>query len=107
TGVSLIAPNVRINITGTWQTPRGVVQLQAAQIKFNKAPSTDPPLDDIDLSIRLDRQTASINHCRFLVQDQRVSLTGAIPLGENFWGEKIIVPDWKKAQARLEIDNAQ
>jgi len=107
TDLALTAPNLRLNVSGTLQAPQGVVEFQAAQIKFRKAPATVPGLDDIDVSLRLDRQTARLYRGHFLVQGQPVNLSGEIPLGESFWTRETKIPNWTNATAHVQIDRAQ
>jgi len=107
TDLTLTAPNLRLNVSGTLQAPRGVVEFQAAQIKFRKAPAAVPAFDDIDLSLRLDRQTARLFRGNCLVQGQLVNLSGEVPLSESFWTRETKIPNWTNATAHLQIDHAQ
>jgi len=106
-GLRMVAPNLQLNVSGTLQAPQGVIQFQASQIRLRNAVTNIPPLDDIDLEVVLDRQTARIKECNCLVQGQPLRLTGEIPLGESFWSQEVSLPDWKAAHGHLSIQNAQ
>jgi translocation and assembly module TamB len=107
TDLALTAPSVKLDLSGTLQEPRGLVQVQAAQIKFRKAKGPAPALDDVDVSLRLDRQRARLSRGQFLLEGQLVSLKGEVPLGESFWTRETKVPNWTNATAQLQIDHAQ
>ena len=105
-GLGLLAPDLRLDLSGTWQAPLGTVQLQASQIRFRKNPKI-PPVDHLQFSLKLDREKARIEECRFLVQEQPVLLTGELPLGERLWSGETRAPDWSKAEGHLLIERAQ
>jgi translocation and assembly module TamB len=107
TGVSMVAPNLQVDISGTFDAPQGSIQAQASQLRFRTSLTNVPPLDDVDIEIELDRKTAKIKQCQCLVQGQPVLLTGELPLGESFWGRKLEWPVWKNARAHLMVRNAQ
>src|SRR5262249_44060340 len=90
-GLAFLAPDLRLDLSGTWQAPLGTIQFQASQIQFRKNPKI-PAVDDLQFSIKLDRKKARIEKCRFLVQQQPVELGGELPLGEKLWAGEI--PDW-------------
>src|SRR5207245_11255248 len=108
-GMVLRDTNLSVNVSGTWPAARGEIQLQAQQIQFRKSAKRIPTLEALRLAVQLDRQQARVAECQLLVQGQPVTLTGEIPLGENFWarlGERKY-PDWENASARLQIEEAQ
>ena len=107
TGLSLTAPQVRVSLSGTWQAPRGLVQVQAAQVQLRKPASKLHALEDLDLVLHLDHQVARVNRCLFLIQGQRVTVTAEVPLGERVWSQTPKMPDWRQAQAHLQMQDAQ
>src|SRR5262249_41752738 len=107
TGLSFMAPRLRLAISGTPQAPSGSIQLQAAQIKLRKLDPKIPALDNVDLTVRLDRQIMLVNRCQFLLQGQAVRLSGELPLGETFRSRRVLAADWKQARGHLQIENAQ
>jgi len=106
TGLGFLAPELRLDLSGTWQAPVGTLRAQASQIKLRNSPKI-PTLDDLQLSLRFDRDRVRIGECRFLVQEQPVLLTGELPLGEALWTGRSRTLDWSKAVAHLQIERAQ
>src|SRR5439155_16948323 len=68
-----------------------------------------PALDNFVAELQLDQQVANLTDCQLLVQGQPVTLTGQMPLGEDFWSKlkHKQLPGWEKATARLRIENAE
>ena len=66
TELSLVAPNLRLAVSGTLQAPRGVINLQAAQIKSRKAAPNIPAFEDVDVAVQLDREIARVSRGQFL-----------------------------------------
>ena len=85
TGIILTEPDLTANLSGTWEAPRGKIELQARQIQLRKAFPTMPALDDLHIAVQLDRDRASLKEGHLLVQGQSVGLMGELPLGESFW----------------------
>src|SRR5207244_4588446 len=109
TGIVLNQPDFNVNLSGTWAAPRGQIQLRAQAIQFQRIKQDIPKLEKLQLSVQLERERAQISEGQVLVQEQPVILTGEIPLGESFWEgfKNKQLPDWKKASARLRIEDAQ
>jgi len=102
-------PDLRMNLGGTWSSPQGQILLQAERIEFPRAQRQLPSVDNLELALGLDRNSARLTNFQFFVQGQLVSLTGTVPLENEFWqlGRWTPLPDWQKATARLQIKNAQ
>ncbi|HWX21699.1 MAG TPA: translocation/assembly module TamB domain-containing protein [Candidatus Binatia bacterium] len=109
TGVQVSEPKLDMNVSGTWASPRGEVNLSVRQIQFKRATATLPTLEELHVTLQLDRERASLTDGHWLIQGQPVSLTGELPLGQSFWTalrEKKI-PDFDKASAQLRIEDAK
>jgi translocation and assembly module TamB len=109
TGVRLEEPNLSLDLSGTWKAPAGLLTFRARRIKLKQAKLEQLNLEDLRFALVLDREKARLNEGQLLVQGQRLSFTGELPLGENSWIElaKKKLPDWNQASAVLRIPNAQ
>jgi translocation and assembly module TamB len=109
TGIILREPSLKLNLAGTWQAPRGEVDLRAQAFQFRKARFPMPSLESLQLTVQLDAQQARLTEGQVLIQGQSVSLTGEFPLDQSFWASLKAkkLPDWTKARARLRIANAE
>lgn len=109
TGVRLEEPNLNLDLTGTWKAPQGRVTFRARSIKLKQEQSQKLNLSDLRFSLVLDREKARLDEGQLLVQGQRISFTGELPLGESSWIElaKKKLPDWKQASAVVRIQDAQ
>ena len=69
---------------------------------------TNLALSDLRLGLSVDRQAARLTAGQVLIQGQRISFTGELPLDRNSWSELAHkkAPDWTKASGQLRIDNA-
>lgn len=110
TGLRLEEPQLVANLEGTWTAPKGQVTLRVARIELKRSSRPLPAIENVDLLAVLNRATARLERLNFDVEKQPVTITGEIPLGENFWSNlrhKRSLPDWKQATAQLKIENAQ
>ena len=109
TGVHLEDPNVDATISGTWAAPQGQLSLQAKRIQLNQAELKQLKLEDLRLVFTLDSNTARLAEAQLLVQGQRLSASGELPLGANSWKalEQRKPPDLGRATVRLRIQDAQ
>lgn len=109
TGVVLREPNLNVKLEGTWQNPNGEVRAEAQEIQLRQTNHAIPKIEKLKLDVQLTPQLARIGECNFLLQGQRVNLTGEFPLEKTFWShlKEKKPPDWRNASARLQIDNAQ
>ncbi len=107
-GLALTAPELKIELGGTWQAPSGDVWLRVQRVGFPREPARVPPLENVELALHVDRRWAQLTQGQLAFQGQRISVTGQIPLGPEFWRDLRDgrVPDWKKATARVRIQNA-
>ena len=106
TGLRLQEPNLRVDLSGTWKTPRGQVQLRADQMRWREAQSNSLSLEKLRIALQLDRERAQLTECRLLVQGQPLTLSGELPLGESFWNglRDRRFPNWDQAAAHLKFD---
>jgi translocation and assembly module TamB len=108
-GLSLKEPKLEVNVSGTWESPKGQVALQVGEIQLPKSKTPKPTLRNLDLVLSLERERARLIKCGLLVQEQPVSLTGELPLGREFWNElrERKLPNWEEASVRLRVEHAK
>lgn len=110
TGLRLQEPNFTANIEGTWAAPKGQVTLRAERIELSQIKHPLPAIQNLDVLVLMDRVSASVSRFNFDVENQPVSVTAQIPLGETFWSglrHERRLPDWHQATAHLKMENAQ
>jgi translocation and assembly module TamB len=110
TGIEMESPNGRVEVEGTWENPRGQIELTAAKIQMPKLKRPLPNVEDVHIVVTLEEQVARLKNFEFAVQDQPVTIMGKVPLGREFWLsllKKPALPDWRKADARVVILEAQ
>lgn len=106
--IRLIAPELHIDISGTWVRPSGVIRAKAEKIELTTARAV-PSLTDLNLNVNLDEESARAE-LKAAVQEQPVSARGVVPLGRGFWESlrnERRLPDWHEATAELHIENAK
>jgi translocation and assembly module TamB len=108
-GVRLGEPNLDVNVSGTWETPKGDISLRAGEIQLTQTNLSKLSLRDLVVDISLERERARLVKGEVRVQDQPVSLTGEVPLGRSFWNnlQQGKLPNLENASARLRIDRAR
>ncbi len=108
-GVRLEDPDLDFGISGTWDAPQGRLTFQAKSIQLHQAKLKPIKLQDLQLALSLDRERARLSQAQLLIQGQRLSITGELPLGESSWKEleKRKLPNLSRASARLQIRDAQ
>jgi translocation and assembly module TamB len=108
TGVVLREPDFKADISGTWAAPQGTVRLRAAQVKLRKPAAKLPDMEKLEVDLGLTRGAAVLTNLSVLVQGQKVSANGEVPLGEKFWTEwkQQRTPNWDQARGHLEIQHA-
>ncbi len=134
TGVTLVDPQLDANVSGTWELPQGHVEVRVEQIKWRENPpaisglvkrpgggpalsspqskplgGTNISLEDMHLTVELDRELARIKNLSVLLQGQPITMAGEMPLGKSFWmgvERGKVWPDWEKSTARLKMENA-
>jgi hypothetical protein len=109
-GVGLREPDVRAELSGTWNKPQGRLSVRAAAIKFRGAPPEVPPFDTLALLAHIHEDTAEIEFLNFFVTNQPVTFSGRMPLPADFWKapqRHAAKLDWRNLACRLKIDSAQ
>lgn len=108
-GIRLVDPSLDLNVSGTWRSPQGHVLARAREIVLQHSTLTNLDLSDLQVDLQVDRQRARLAQAQVLVQGQRVSLEGEIPLSESSWKQLLQkqLPNWHQATARLSINDAQ
>lgn len=110
TGLRLQEPNFTANLEGTWAAPKGQVTLRAQRIELSQPRYPLPAIQNLEVLVVMDRASARVSHFNFDVENQPVSITAQIPLGETFWSglrHERRLPDWHQATAHLKMENAQ
>src|SRR5439155_10381912 len=85
TGVILNEPSLSVDVSGTWEAPRGRVRLSAQTIQLPAKSSNLPRMERLQLDLGMDREVAILTNLSLLVQGQSVTATARMPLGERFW----------------------
>jgi len=108
-GVRLEDPDVDITFSGTWGAPQGRLTFQARRIQVNQAKLKQLNLEDLRLALTVDREMARLTQAQLLVQGQRLTASGELPLGEAAWKalEQRKPPDLARAAAQLRIQQAK
>lgn len=110
TGLRLQEPRLTASLAGSYASPQGQVTMQARSIQLPPRGRPLPGVENLDFLAVLDRASVQVSRCNFQIEQQPVSVTAAIPLGESFWANlrhQRRLPDWREATAHLEIHNAQ
>jgi translocation and assembly module TamB len=108
-GVRLDDPTVDLELSGTMRQPIGKVLARVRRIYLKQETLTNLALSDLRLAFSADRQAARLTEGQVMVQGQKVSFTGELPLDQNSWTELAHkkAPSLEKASGQLRIDAAQ
>ncbi|HWA24926.1 MAG TPA: translocation/assembly module TamB domain-containing protein [Lacunisphaera sp.] len=111
TGLQLEAPSAQASLRGTLRQPVGELQLSASRL--NLAPGrlkfALPDFTELALALRFDRDAATLGGFSAKLDGQAVTATGRFPMGDAGWQQLWRAPkslDWKKAEASVEIPQA-
>jgi hypothetical protein len=109
TGVSLRDPQLKLQISGDWEKPRGEADLRTGELRFQNGSTNMPALTDLKITLQLDRTQARLVNTHLLVQGQPVKVDAQIPLDPGFWEgvKQKKPPNWQKATAHLRIEDAE
>lgn len=110
TGIRLENPEVRIRLAGDWQAPQGQVSARARRVDFSRVKRPLPAMEEFQMALDINHDIARLSRLSLLVEKQPVTVTGEIPFEKDFWrtlGPKRALPDWKKANLHLQIQNAE
>jgi len=109
TGVLLVNPQFQLDLGGTWERPEGKIDLAAASIHLPTAKYPMPTLENLRLSVLVDRREARLVDSLVLVQRQPVSLSAQLRLGEDFWSRlrQKKLPSFENATARVQLEDAE
>jgi translocation and assembly module TamB len=109
TGLSLGEPQLTAGLSGTWPALQGRIELAARQIHLQTTRTNLPSLEQLHVSLLLDRDRVQLTRGQLLVQGQPVDLTGELPLAQGFWARvrDKPLPDWQKLRLQLRIPKAQ
>lgn len=109
TGVSLRDPQLKLQISGSWDRPGGEVDLRTRELRVENGSTNLPALTDLKITLQLDRTQARLVDTHLLIQGQPMTLNAQIPLGRDFWQDlkQKKLPNWDKAGAQLRIQDAE
>jgi translocation and assembly module TamB len=108
-GITLVDPSVDLSLAGTWRSPQGRILARVPELVLQHSTLTNLALSDLQVDLVLDRHRAHLAQGQVLVQGQRVSLEGDLPLNDSSWKQLFQkqLPSWQQATARLSINEAQ
>jgi translocation and assembly module TamB len=109
TGVRLREPQLKLQLSGDWEKPRGEVDLRTSELRLEKGSANLPVLTELKITLQLDQRQARLVDTHLLVQGQPVKLNAQIPLDPGFWEDlkQKKPPNWQKASAQLRIEDAE
>lgn len=109
TGLKAEEPQLEAELSGTLEEPRGVIKLGARQLSYAKNSHKLPDVQELRVTLHLDKEMARLTEGRVFVQGEPVSFTAEIPLGLTFWRQwrKPQLPDLTHVKAHLWIDDAE
>ncbi|HVV73840.1 MAG TPA: hypothetical protein VHI52_20420, partial [Verrucomicrobiae bacterium] len=84
-GISLSRPQLKLDVSGTWARPAGLVSLSAQQVKLDKLIPRMPALENLNFVLHLDRNQARLTQGRLIIQGQPITIVGQLPLGSASW----------------------
>ncbi|HSU52896.1 MAG TPA: translocation/assembly module TamB domain-containing protein [Candidatus Dormibacteraeota bacterium] len=107
TGLGLKDPNITAAVSGRWDAPQGDVRVNLGQLDLHQGKT--PPIDKLQLHLRLDRSNAKLVDGRFFVSGQPVTITGDLPLGEDFFNsiQEHKTLNWSNATVHVQAIDAQ
>lgn len=108
TGLHLQDPDLNLNVAGTWDTPQGQLTLRARRVQMDAPALQQLTLEDLRFGLKIDRQQARVTEGQLLIQGQRLTLSGQLPLGEGAWQGLLQkrIPDLRQATAQLQMNHA-
>jgi len=109
TGVSLRDPQLKLQISGDWEKPRGEVDLRTSELRLQNGSTNLPVLTDLKITLQLDQTQARLVDTHLLVQGQPVKVDAQIPLDPGFWEDlkRKKPPNWQRGSAQLRIEDAE
>ncbi len=108
---TLVRPKLELDLTGNATDLKGALHLQLARATWTRPTNAVPvpPLEQVKLDARLEPDRLELSLLSLRLQGQEVTASGEWPLGAGGWAECLNqkkLPDWKQAQGRLKIANA-
>ncbi|HEX2854508.1 MAG TPA: translocation/assembly module TamB domain-containing protein [Opitutaceae bacterium] len=112
TGLEFRDPEVKLDVTGTWEQPQGVVSARAARVSADpqRIKFAFPAVEALDVHATADGQGVVVDRFAVLVEGQSVTANGKLPLSVKQWPEFKKAPvDYLRREAtlRLEIPDAE
>ncbi len=111
TGLELDQPGARINLKGTLHQPAGEVQLTAARLGAtpDRLKFPLPDFKDLILDLKFGRDRITLTTFSAKLDGQSLQGSGQLPMDDDHWQQLWRKPaafDWGKAEARIEIPDA-
>ncbi|MEY2467198.1 MAG: translocation and assembly module TamB, partial [Verrucomicrobiota bacterium] len=108
--VQLLQPELRCDLTGTWENPQGRLTLTARKIYFAQTNRPLPEIENLNFQLDAQRNDSAVSKLTALVAGQPVSASAQVPVGREFWSALLrrrALPDWREVTAQLKMENAQ
>ena len=105
TQLNLSNVSLRGFVQGTTRRPTGRLEIQGSGIEYRQTNGILPGIGGFEGTVVLNEQILAIPAFSFRVEDQPVSISGSLMLGDNFWTqrrEKIF--DYALNNAELRVD---
>ncbi|HUG10969.1 MAG TPA: translocation/assembly module TamB domain-containing protein, partial [Opitutaceae bacterium] len=87
TGVELIEPELKLELSGTWSAPQGTLRATANRVSVDneRIKFALPEIAALQIDATADRKQLSLERLSMLVSGQEVRATGRMPLGPDMW----------------------
>ncbi|MEO6182735.1 MAG: translocation/assembly module TamB domain-containing protein [Verrucomicrobiota bacterium] len=102
-------PRLSLSISGTLDSPTGKITASANEILLKRKEITQPIpyFENLYVDFDLNRDRILLSRFELFVEGQPVTASGELPLPKNLKADWKTVFDWRKANARLRIVDAQ
>ncbi|HEX7860497.1 MAG TPA: translocation/assembly module TamB domain-containing protein [Verrucomicrobiae bacterium] len=88
TKVHLSNATVRLAVSGSVKRPAGELRVKAAGLEYRRGEGKLPSVGAFEGVVSLSEQVMRVPEFSFRVEDQPITLSGNLPLGENFWTQR-------------------
>ena len=88
TKLHLSNATVRLSVHGTTREPTGELQVKASSLEYFSTNRNLPKLGAFEGRITLNERLLQVPEFSLRIFDQPISVSGRLPLGENFWTQR-------------------
>ena len=111
TGLELTKPTAKLNLKGTLRQPTGELQAGVAQLALSpgRYKFSLPEFTDLTLALQFGRELVTLTTFSAKLDGQAVQAGGRLSMDDGGWQQLWREPaafDWKKAEAKVEIPDA-